>query len=671
MEKITDKIAALPPHSNYFSLEFFPPKTTMGSSNLRARLDRMSRGLRPLFVTVTWGAGGSTATKSLELAELCQRELGLTTCLHLTCTNMNKNLVDEALKQAQVLGIRNILALRGDAPRSEEYRDLDEKGDTVSAQEEEFKWAIDLVRYIRKNYGDYFCVGVAAYPEGHADESHPTNQSLEHDLPYLVEKVQAGADFIMTQLFFDVQAYDHFETTLREHPSGAFKNIPIIPGLMPIQSYQILKRTTTLSNAKLPDHITARLDAVKGDDEMVKKVGVDIVSEIVDEVKKIQGRTPGPRGFHFYTLNLEKAVAFILERTKLIPSSSPDSLEDSAILEIDEPIVVIQVNGVNGTTKRSTRRQSSVNSDPRNRVVVDFASQPDVEATAAEAGVPKPAVNTRANTLAISEGEGSLGREATWDDYPNGRWGDARSPAYGEIDGYGVSLHMSVNQATKLWGYPETPSDITSLFIRHMEGALSALPWSEQGLNEETGTIRQQLLALNSKGWWTVASQPAVNGVRSTDPIFGWGPRSGFVFQKAFVELFLPSADYVSLRASLLPNEEVSFLAMNAAGNFESSDAQSGTNAVTWGAFPGKEIITPTIIEEVSFRAWCEEAFGIWGEWQRVYGKGSKSSQLIEGIRKDYWLVNIIHHGYVEKEGLWELLLANGISEPVPVTADV
>lgn len=110
MEKITDKIAALPADASYFSLEFFPPKTAMGFSNLRDRLDRMSRALRPLFVNVTWGAGGSTATKSLELAEICQRELSLTTCLHLTCTNMSRKTIDNALEEAKVLGIRNILA---------------------------------------------------------------------------------------------------------------------------------------------------------------------------------------------------------------------------------------------------------------------------------------------------------------------------------------------------------------------------------------------------------------------------------------------------------------------------------------------------------------------------------------------------------------------------------
>lgn len=271
------------------------------------------------------------------------------------------------------------------------------------------------------------------------------------------------------------------------------------------------------------------------------------------------------------------------------------------------------------------------------------------------------------------------GREATWDDYPNGRWGDARSPAYGEIDGYGVSLHMSVTQAIRLWGYPSSISSITELFLKHIKGEIAAIPWSEEGLNEETNTIQSQLLRLNQKGWWTVASQPAVNGLRSDDKVFGWGPRNGFVFQKAFVELFLPSSDWKELKAKLTSEKyeaEVSFYASNAKGEFISSEMKTtngngggSTNAVTWGAFPGKEIITPTIIEEVSFRAWAEEAFGIWGEWAAVYGNrpgrgtaveemAKRSKELIESVREDVWLVNIIHHGYIEREGLWELLLS-------------
>ncbi|KAK0626999.1 putative methylenetetrahydrofolate reductase [Immersiella caudata] len=676
MERITDKLAALPAGATYFSLEFFPPKTAMGFSNLRDRLDRMARALRPLFVNVTWGAGGSTATKSLELAEICQRELGLTTCLHLTCTNMSRQLIDKALEDAKALGIRNILALRGDPPRRAEYRTTDEP---ERSEEEDFAYAIDLVRYIRKTHGDYFCIGVAAYPEGHADESHPLGQSLEHDLPYLVEKTQAGADFIMTQLFFDIEAYEDFETTLRQHPSGAFKDIPILPGLMPIQGYQMIKRTTKLSHAKMPEALMARLDAAKGDDEKVKAVGVEIISELVEQVKEIKSRTPGPKGFHFYTLNLEKSVSFILEKTGMIPPGTPELAE--ATLAIPVP-PTLQVNGSTPlqSIQDQERRKSSVGSDPRNRVIVSGrpASHPDYEATALEASVPAEPVNTRANTLAISEGEGVLGREATWDDFPNGRWGDARSPAYGQIDGYGVSLHVTVAQALQLWGTPTKPEDINNIFIRHLQGELSAIPWSEEGFNAETDTIKAPLIRLNSKGWWSLASQPAVNGLRASDPTFGWGPQNGFVFQKAFVEFFIPSADWKILLEKLRRPEmrdTICFFATNTVGDFISSDsiaAESGpsldaqgrpvlrepsTNAVTWGVFPGKEIVTPTIIEEVSFRAWSEEAFGIWGEWAKVYGKGSESEKLLESIRGDAWLVNIIHHEFLERDALWDLLL--------------
>lgn len=684
MEKITDKVAALPPDSNYFSLEFFPPKTAMGFANLRDRLERMARGLRPLFVNVTWGAGGSTAQKSLELAEICQRELGLTTCLHLTCTNMSRRLLDKTLEDAKVLGIRNILALRGDPPRAAEYHD---ENDPEPTDDEEFSWAADLVRYIKKNHGDYFCIGVAAYPEGHAEESHPREQSLEHDLPYLLEKVQAGADFIMTQLFFDVDAYEHFENTLRSHPSGAFKDVIIIPGLMPIQSYQMIKRTTKLSHAKIPPALMARLDAVKGDDEKVKMEGVAIVSEIIERIKEIKSRTAHtPRGFHFYTLNLEKAVAFIAEGTNLIPPGTPEE-DESAILP-DFPQLMI--NGSSVPSHRSVQglstRKGSIGSDPRDRVIVanQTPSHPDYEASPSQAGLLAEPLNTRANTLAISEGEGVLGREATWDDFPNGRWGDARSPAYGQIDGYGVSLHVTVPQALEMWGSPRTAEDINNIFIRHLKGELSAIPWSEEAFSAETEAIQDNLIKLNSKGWWSLASQPAVNGLRSNDGTFGWGPQNGFVFQKAFVEFFIPSADWRVLEAKLKRPEMkdvVCFYATNAAGDFVSTDTvkfrarmasideegsagevadhrphEPSTNAVTWGVFPGKEILTPTIIEEVSFRAWSEEAFGIWSEWAKIYGKGSDTQKLLEDLKEDLWLVNVIHHDYLEKDALWELL---------------
>ncbi|KAL4788499.1 methylenetetrahydrofolate reductase-domain-containing protein [Aspergillus varians] len=658
MEKITDKIAALPPGANYFSLEFFPPKTQMGFANLQARLERMAQALRPLFVTVTWGAGGSTAARSLELAEICQRQLQLTTCLHLTCTNMSRALVDQALEEAKVLGIRNILALRGDPPRSEEYN---MHGEDDSNRD--FTFAVDLVRYIRKKYGDYFCVGVAAYPEGHPADSFQDAQDPKVDLPWLVEKTQAGADFIMTQLTYDLDAYTKFEEMLRNHESGAFKTIPIVPGVMPIHSYKILTRVTKLSHVKVPPRILAKLEEVKHDDDAVKRLGVDILEELVDGIKKLP--TAGARGFHFYTLNLEKTVSFIIERCKLIP----DDPEDDAVAVSEDPSLPT-ADAVRAVSARR-RRASSISSLPHNRVIVDKISAPSSkdsivhEATAASAGMPAQPPD-RNTTLQISEGLGALGREATWDDFPNGRWGDARSPAFGEIDGYGPSLHVAPSVAHRIWGYPVSREDISKLFRRHVSGSLHMVPWSEggaeedtSGLNAETETIRPELLALiDKKGWWTLASQPALNGVRSDDPVFGWGPPGeGFVFQKPFVEFFCPTSDFTKTLKPLLQSyghEKFAWFATNANGDFESSlpaetlDTDpiemnpNNVNAVTWGVFRGKEIVTPTIIEEVSFRAWGDEAYRIWDEWRRIYPRNSPTEKFLHQTKNDVWLVCVV-----------------------------
>lgn len=656
----------------------------------------MTQALRPLFVTVTWGAGGTTAARSLELAEICQRQLQLTTCLHLTCTNMSRALIDEALEEAKVLGIRNILALRGDPPRSEEYN---MHGEDDSNRD--FSWAVDLVRYIREVYGDYFCIGVAAYPEGYANDSFHQVQDPEFDLPYLVEKTKAGADFIMTQLTYDLEAYRKFERRLRTHESGVFKTIPILPGLMPIHSYKILTRVTKLSHAKIPPPIMRRMEDVKANDDAVKMAGVDILSEIVEGIKEFPNF--GPRGFHFYTLNLEKTVSLILERCDLIPDySDEDDIEDmSAICSsaLDGAPNPDQIRSV------ARRRASSINSQPHNRVIVDRLQVSSTgssrestshEAPANSAGMPAMPPN-RSTTLQISEGLGSLGREATWDDFPNGRWGDARSPAFGEIDGYGPSLHVPASAARRLWGYPVSREDISTLFRRHVTGDLYIVPWSEGGaeedsggLNAETALIRADLLQLiDGRGWWTLASQPAVNGVRSDHPIFGWGPPGqGFVFQKPFVEFFCPSKDYRSILKPLFErhgHEELAWFATNASGDFQSSlpsqpavdsehidSNESSVNAVTWGVFRGKEIVTPTIIEEVSFRAWGEEAYRIWDEWRRIYARGSPTERFLDSIKSDVWLVCVIgqHFGAGTEPGskqgeddanwLWRLLAGEG-----------
>jgi methylenetetrahydrofolate reductase (NADPH) len=463
---------------------------------------------------------------------------------------MSRTVLDETLETAKEIGIRNILALRGDPPRSADYHNTPCDG-TSNGTRKEFEYAVDLINYIREKSGDYFCLGVAAYPEGHVEGASPERQDPLFDLPYLVEKVKAGADFIMTQLFYNADKYLWFEKLLREEPSGALADLPIIPGLMPIQSYSMLKRITLLSGASLPPDILQRLNDVRGDDEAVKRVGIGIVCGVIEKIKAANLRHP--QGFHFYTLNLEKTVSFILERSDLIPPPDEFALE-----EFDNFVV-------NGSGRN--RRSSSVTSDPHNRVIVDDSSSFESSrlANALEAGFLKPPEQSRPPevALAISEGEGALGREATWDDYPNGRFGDARSPAFGEIDGYGPSLHLSQAQAIKLWSYPVTKEDISELFVRHIKGELGAIPWSEQELSPESRIIAGYLDKLNRKGFWTVASQPAVNGASSTDEVFGWGPKGGFVFQKPFVEFFCSPGHWQSLKGKLEGAEDISFYAAN------------------------------------------------------------------------------------------------------------
>lgn len=629
--KITDKLLALQPDEPYFSLEFFPPKTETGTRNLYARLSRMSL-MGPLFVTVTWGAGGTTSDKTLDLAITCQKDLGLTTCMHLTCTNTSKEVIDEALAKAKQNGIKNILALRGDP-----VRDTSE-GHGLG----EFKYAIDLVKYIREQYGSYFCIGVAGYPEGHAEGSfEELSQDVLKDLPYLVEKVNAGADFIITQLFYDVDKFIHFEQLARDQGIS----VPILPGLLPINGYGIFQRASKLSHATIPDSVLDYFpDDIQADDNKVKEIGVDVLTKIIDDLfKKTGGKT---RGIHFYTLNLEKSIAQIINKSdllnKVVEKKERELQEDdhSSDEDIDESVT---------TVKRAAYLNRFKATD--NKVIVDKKPHAARMSHSTSSQLKK--------IISISAGHGALGKDATWDDFPNGRFGDSRSPAYGEIDGYGPSLKVTSTQAYQRWGYPKSTKDISKLFVNYLLKKIDILPWSELGLNAETALIQEELIELNEKNYFTLASQPAVNCASSKDKILGWGPSNGYIYQKAFVEMFISKEDW---ERELLPklkanNNVASWYVGDYKGYFKTNLNGSASNCVTWGVFPDREIVQTTIIEEDSFRAWCQEAFEIWKEWMLLYPAKSESANLIKTVLDDYYLVSVVHHNYPQESALWDLLL--------------
>ncbi|KAI3406116.2 MET12 [Candida oxycetoniae] len=616
MSTVTDLISSLKPDEKFVSFEFFPPKTDSGFRNLLARLNRLS-AFNPLFITVTWGAGGSTSEKSLDLAATCQKRIGLNTVLHLTCTNTDKEVIDEALSKAKESGIRNILALRGDPPRAEEYW-------TPNC---DFNNAVDLVKYIRERYGDYFCIGVAAYPEGHVDGADTSGQNPRKDIPFLIEKVKAGADFMITQLFFDADKFVSFEKMIQQCPE--LKDVPLIPGLMPVTTYKVFTRATKMSHATIPRNVLHEFDAIKNDDDAVKQLGVNLICDIIDKLDE----NTNVKGYHFYTLNLEKAVASILNKSDVL----------RGILEGPSTI---------------NENENAIASDSEDEGPKHFRRKSSINERAIQESLSIEVLRNKKTLVDISRGKGALGKDATWDDFPNGRFGDSNSPAYGEIDGYGPNLkiHDSSEAITK-WGCPETLKEVSQIFIDYLSGKIDVVPWADTSLSPETALIQEELFELNQKGWFSVASQPAVNGCKSTDNIFGWGPPNGIVYQKSFVELFMPSQDWEEVKKHL--DDSTTYYVGDKSGRIDSNlpIGRESRNAVTWGVFPSKEVVQPTVIDYESFKAWNEEAFLLWLEWARCYKKNSKTFELLNSIHDTYVLVSLIHHDYQEESALWDELM--------------
>lgn len=233
-----------------------------------------------------------------------------------------------------------------------------------------------------------------------------------------------------------------------------------------------------------------------------------------------------------------------------------------------------------------------------------------------------------------------IARTQTWDEYPNGRWTDSRSPAFGELDAYGVGLKGTNEQNIKLWGQPKSIQDLSELLIRFIEGKLDRLPWSDAPITAESNAIKDNLIDLNKRGFLTVNSQPAVNGAKSSHPVYGWGPNNGFVYQKAYLELLVPPNLIDELISRIEKNPDFTYHSVNKSGQLKTNTRDS-PNALTWGIFPGREIIQPTIVDTVSFLAWKDEAYRLGEDWAKCHDANSPSRKLIQNVMDEWYLVNI------------------------------
>jgi methylenetetrahydrofolate reductase (NADPH) len=287
--KIRDLFAQKKP---LYSFEFFPPKTDAGMANLERTIRELS-DLQPAYVSVTYGAGGSTRERTVDLVTRIQKEMGICAMAHFTCVGASR--ADLAVVSDRMVdgGVENVIALRGDPPAGVEHFQVAPDGLAHGAE---------LVAFLRERFGQRICLAAACYPEG-----HPECRDLARDLDHLGTKVRAGVDFLITQLFFDNDHYYRFV----ERARAAGITVPIVPGIMPIGNVAQIERFTKLCGATIPAALYAELDRCRNDPAAVAALGVaQATAQCVDLLRA------GAPGIHFYTLNQSPATRVILTALK-------------------------------------------------------------------------------------------------------------------------------------------------------------------------------------------------------------------------------------------------------------------------------------------------------------------------------------------------------------------
>ena len=286
--KITDLL--LKRKGPVFSFEFFPPKTDEGTIQLFETLREVKK-LNLGFISVTYGAGGATKERTIEIVKRAKNEIGLESMAHLTCVGHSKHEVKTILDELDNAGIENVAALRGDPP----------KGETRFVPHPDgFTYANELVAFIRAHFP--MCIAIAGYPEGHIES--PDKQT---DWNYLQQKVLAGGNLIITQLFFDNSDFFVFEKNMRKKEV----TVPIIPGIMPITNYHQIKRFTQTCGAKIPEKLANDLEEIQNNLEAVQRYGIEYATRQCQELI-----SHGVPGIHFYTLNKSDSTRKIVENLR-------------------------------------------------------------------------------------------------------------------------------------------------------------------------------------------------------------------------------------------------------------------------------------------------------------------------------------------------------------------
>eukprot|EP00111_Clytia_hemisphaerica_P006410 TCONS_00018632-protein len=588
ISKINHRITS---NEKFFSLEFYPPRTPSGTFNLFEKCDRFSKG-QPLFCDVTCDKvkDERKSNHSVKVASTAQNITMCDTMVQLNAHDLVEEKAIEVLSNAKDHGLSTVMVLMEGIEESESSGD--------------FECSAELVRFIREVYEDYFTICVAGYPNCIEYESF-YEQSMEH----LIEEVEAGADFIITQMVFDATDFFKFVNKCRENSIS----VPILPGIFPIQSYGCITQVARHSRIKIPNKIMNVLKPIKNNDASVLKYGIFLTVELC----KYLLQNALCAGLHFYTLNRETATTEVLKRVGLWREAK---LEHRVL---------------------PWKSDSDSNEREGEEVRPIFWSCR-----------PKSYEH----------------RTSCWENFPNGRWGDSSTAEFGSFKDYHLFFAKNNNfqEQKKMWGDQLTClQDIFDVFVAFISGKpnkngvkVKQIPWSEEDLAPETSLLTDELLHLNQNGILTINSQPNVNCVPSTDKTFGWGNPGGYVFQKGYLEFFCSEEDAKNLLTVLKNHDTINYHLVKASGdeNYTNCDDEEA-NVVTWGVFTGSLVIQPTVVDPVAFHYWKEEAFELWIEqWGRLYGPSSKSRQMIQQIHDGFYLANLVDNDYPRGNRLFDVV---------------